>query len=46
MPEVPVCTKCRKAIDTQKEDYVILNKDTAKYDKDWIYAHAECTRKG
>ena len=45
MPEVPLCVKCKKPIDKQEEDYVVLNKDEQKYEDKWIYAHAACARK-
>jgi hypothetical protein len=41
--EVPLCVKCRKPIDKEEEDYVILNKDEDEFK--WQYAHAECIRK-
>jgi len=46
MPEVPVCEKCKKPIDEDNEKYVVLNKSTAKYKEDWLYAHADCAKKG
>jgi hypothetical protein len=46
MPEVPLCPRCKKPIDVEKENYVVLNKDTAKYENQWILAHADCVKKG
>jgi hypothetical protein len=44
MPEVPLCLHCKKPIDKQNEDYVVLNKDQVKYEDKWVYAHADCAR--
>ena len=45
MLEVPMCIQCKKPIDRNQENYVIVNKDTARYASDWQYAHAECQQK-
>ena len=44
MPEVPICVVCRKPIDKQNEDYVVVNKDKVRYDNEWLFAHADCQR--
>ena len=45
MPEVPICIHCRKPIRTDKDEYVVTNKDQVQYDNQWLYAHAACQEK-
>ncbi len=45
MPEVPLCIHCKKPIDKETEDYVVTNKDEARYESQWLYAHVECQRR-
>ena len=45
MPEVPLCVRRRKPIEMDSENYVVINKDTARYESDWKYAHSGCERK-
>ena len=42
MPEVPICTYCKKSINTANDYYVVTNKDDADSQDEWIYAHLEC----
>jgi len=46
MPEVPICTHCQKPIDREEEEYVVLNKEQEHREYKWVYAHADCQRKG
>ena len=42
MPMVPICIYCRKSMDTDNDKFVLTNKDEARYDSDWKYAHPDC----
>ena len=44
MPEVPMCIHCKKPIDTQAEEYVVINKDQEWKQENWQYAHVECQK--
>jgi hypothetical protein len=44
VPELPLCIVCRKPIDKDAENYVVTNKDQAKYEDQWTYAHADCLK--
>jgi hypothetical protein len=45
MPEVPICIWCRKPINKENDNYVVVNRDIARYDSEWLYAHPECQEK-
>ncbi len=40
-----MCKICRKPIDCEEEDFVIVDKHEVKYDNQRISAHAECAKK-
>jgi hypothetical protein len=42
MPDGPICIHCRKPIDTERDDYVVINKDPDQYDTPGFYAHRQC----
>ena len=42
MPEIPLCIHCRRPIDQNAEQYVVINKDKVENRNDWLYAHALC----
>ena len=46
MPESPICVYCREPIDTQTENYVIPNKESAPSEAEWEYVHLDCYSKG
>jgi hypothetical protein len=41
MPEVLLCTGCKKRIDPEDEEFVIPNKSEAP-ERHWEYWHVEC----
>ena len=42
MPNPPICIHCRKPIDTERDDYVVINKDPDRYDTPGFFAHRTC----
>ena len=42
MPALPICIYCRKPVDRDAEDYVVINKDPDRYDTPGFVAHRKC----
>jgi hypothetical protein len=45
MPELHVCTYCKKTINEAAQQFVVTNKQESTFPTDWRYAHAECYEK-
>lgn len=44
MPEVRICSLCRKRLDPDKDDYVVRNRTTARRKDQWDLVHEKCLR--
>ena len=42
MEDQPICIHCRKPVDPQSDDYVVINKDPDQYDTPGYHAHRSC----